>query len=196
MKKTLVLTIVMSIVVVQGCGKRSEENITEKQIGHQTGSEGNVDISDESVRMKIKNDEFKIDTDEKAKNLKQERNLKTGETRPINVSDNNFESEVLQSEMPVLVDFWAPWCGPCRMAAPVLEKLSQEYQGRLKVCKLNVDEGRQTAMKYGIRSIPTLNIYKDGEVMDQMIGVTPSYESDIKKKIKSYLKENKRVISK
>ncbi len=185
MKNALVLTIVMSIVMVQGCGRRSEENIAEKQIEHQSSSEENVGISDEFVSVKIKNDEFNMDTDEKTKNLKDERNLKKEEARPVNVSDNNFESEVLESDIPVLVDFWAPWCGPCRMAAPVLDKIAQEYQGNLKVCKLNVDEGRQTAMKYGISGIPTLNIYKDGEVVDQMIGVSPNYESDLKKKIES-----------
>ncbi len=109
------------------------------------------------------------------------------EGKPINVGDVDFESEVLKSEIPVLVDFWAKWCGPCRMAAPVLDKLAQEYQGRLKVCKLDVDEGRQTAIEHGIMSIPTLNIFKDGQVIDQIIGVTPSYESDLKKKIEPYL---------
>lgn len=109
------------------------------------------------------------------------------EGKPINIGDVDFESEVLKSETPVLVDFWAEWCGPCRMAAPVLEKLAQEYQGRLKVCKLNVDEGRQTAIEHGIMSIPTLNIFKDGQVIDQIIGVTPSYESDLKRKIEPHL---------
>ena len=112
------------------------------------------------------------------------------EGKPIDVSDEDFESQVLKSEIPVLVDFWAPWCGPCRMAAPVLEKIAQKYEGRLKVCKLNVDEGRQTATEYGIMSIPTLNIFKDGQVIDQIIGVTSSYESDIKKKIEPHLEEN------
>jgi thioredoxin 1 len=185
MKKALVLAIVMSIVMVQGCGKKSEENIAEKQIEHQTGSEENVGVSDESDSVKTKNKELKMDAVNKTKNLKDERNLKKEEARPINVSDDNFEDEVLESDIPVLVDFWAPWCGPCRMAAPVLEKIAQEYQGKLKVCKLNVDEGRQTAMKYSISGIPTLNIYKDGEVVDQMIGVSPNYESDLKKKIES-----------
>jgi len=107
--------------------------------------------------------------------------------KPIQVTDTNFKQEVLESETPALVDFWAPWCGPCLMAAPVLEKLAQMYQGKLKVCKLNVDEARQTAIDYGIMSIPTLNIYKNGEVVDRIIGVTPNYESDLKKKIEPHL---------
>ena len=107
--------------------------------------------------------------------------------KPIKVSDENFEEEALKSEIPVLVDFWATWCGPCQMAGPVLEKIAQEYAGRLKVCKLNLDEGRQTAIKYGVMSIPTLIIYKNGEVVDRIIGVTPGYEADIKGKIEPHL---------
>lgn len=187
MKKTLVLAGVVSIALVLGCGKKSEENIAKKRIEQQTGRKENVDISDESVSVKTKNDELKMDAGEKTKKLKQEKNLKKEEARPVNVSDDNFESAVLKSDIPVLVDFWAPWCRPCLIAAPVLEKMAQQYQGRLKVCKLNVDEGRQTAMKYGIRSIPTLNIYKDGVVVDQIIGVTPNYESDLKEKIESHI---------
>ncbi|UCG57466.1 MAG: thioredoxin [Phycisphaerales bacterium] len=103
--------------------------------------------------------------------------------KPITVTDADFESEVLKSDIPALVDFWAPWCGPCRMAAPVLEKVAQEYQGKLKVCKVNVDEQRQTATQYGIMSIPTMHIYKNGEVVDQITGVTPSFESDLKARI-------------
>ena len=108
----------------------------------------------------------------------------------IKVTDEDFEREVLKSDVPVIVDFWAPWCGPCQIAGPVLEKIAQEYRGRLKVCKLNVDEGRQTAIKYGIMSIPTLNIYKNGVVVDQIIGVTPNYESDLKKRIDLLLEKS------
>ena len=105
----------------------------------------------------------------------------------LDVDDNNFESEILKADKPALVDFWAPWCGPCRAAGTVLDKIAHEYKGRLKVCKLNVDEGRQTAVKYGVMSIPTLNIFKAGEVVDQISGVTPAYEADLKKKIEPHL---------
>ena len=88
----------------------------------------------------------------------------------INVNDENFEEEVLNSEMPVLVDFWAPWCGPCNMIAPIVEEIGKEYEGKLKVCKVNVDESPQTSAKYGIRSIPTLGIFKDGQMADSVLG--------------------------
>jgi thioredoxin 1 len=109
------------------------------------------------------------------------------EDGPMAVNDESFESEVLKSDVPVLVDFWAPWCGPCRMAAPVLEKIAKEYQGKLKVCKLNVDEARQTATDRGIMSIPTLHLYKSGELVEQITGVAPNFESDLKKKIEPHL---------
>ena len=187
MKMTLVLAGIVSIALVLGCGKKSEENIVEKRIEQEAGSEEKMAISNDSVSMKAKNDELQMEADDKTMNLKQEGNVKKEQATPVNVTDVNFESEVLKSDIPVLVDFWAPWCRPCLLAAPVLEKIAQQYQGRLKVCKLNVDEARQTAMKYYIRSIPTLNIYKHGELVDQMIGVTPNYEFDLKKKIESHL---------
>lgn len=91
-------------------------------------------------------------------------------------SDDNFESQVINSDLPVLVDFWAPWCGPCRIIAPVVEELSESLAGKLKVGKLNVDDNQQVSMKFGIRSIPTLLVFKDGEVAEQIIGAVPKTE--------------------
>ncbi|RKY41743.1 MAG: thioredoxin [Candidatus Makaraimicrobium thalassicum] len=94
----------------------------------------------------------------------------------VNVTDANFEHEVLSSDVPVLVDFWAEWCMPCKMVAPAVGAIAEEYKGRLKVCKLNVDEGRQTAVTYGVMSIPTLAVFKNGEIVDKVIGVLPKNE--------------------
>lgn len=91
----------------------------------------------------------------------------------IEFTNDNFEQEVLKAETPVLVDFWAEWCGPCKMIAPVVDELAGEFSGKLKVGKVNVDNNQQVAATYGIRSIPTLLLFKAGEVVNQMVGVQP-----------------------
>ena len=90
-----------------------------------------------------------------------------------NVTDSTFDQEVLKSDVPVLVDFWAPWCGPCKAVAPVVEDLSKEFEGRLKVVKLNTDENPKTAQAYTIRGIPSLYLFKSGQVVEQVVGAVP-----------------------
>ncbi|MCK9487636.1 MAG: thioredoxin [Dehalococcoidia bacterium] len=92
---------------------------------------------------------------------------------PTDTTDATFESDVLKSDVPVLVDFWAPWCGPCRMVAPVVEELANDYDGKVKFVKLNTDDNPKVASQFGIRSIPTLLIFKDGEVAGQVVGFRP-----------------------
>ncbi len=101
------------------------------------------------------------------------------------VNDSNFSAEVLEAESPVLVDFWADWCGPCKMVAPILDKLADEFQGRIKITKLNVDENRQTAGQYGIMSIPTLIIFQNGQIKDQIMGALP--EPKLRQRIEELL---------
>jgi thioredoxin len=89
------------------------------------------------------------------------------------VSDESFEREVLQSPTPVLIDFWAPWCGPCRAIAPVVEELAREYAGKLKVVKMNVDDNPHTPTKYGVRGIPNLIVFEGGQLKEQIVGAVP-----------------------
>jgi thioredoxin 1 len=91
----------------------------------------------------------------------------------VEITDANFEEEVIKSEIPVLIDFWAVWCGPCKAIAPVVEELATEYEGKVKVGKLDIDNNQTVSIKYGIRSIPTILIFKDGKIVDQIVGVVP-----------------------
>lgn len=101
----------------------------------------------------------------------------------VKITDEDFDQEVIRSTIPVLVDFWAAWCGPCKMIAPVLEELAKEYSGRIKIVKMNVDENMETPNNFSVRSIPTLILYKDGSEIDRMVGVVPksTLEEMIKK---------------
>jgi thioredoxin 1 len=89
------------------------------------------------------------------------------------VTDGDFDQQVLQSDIPALVDFWAAWCGPCRTVGPIVEELAEEYKGKVKVAKLDVDNNKQVASKYGVRGIPTLMLFKDGQIVDQIVGAVP-----------------------
>jgi thioredoxin 1 len=93
--------------------------------------------------------------------------------KPFTFTDSNFDTEALQSNIPVVVDFWAAWCGPCRMIAPIIEELADEYEGKVKVGKLDVDDNQQIAIRYGVRSIPTVLFLKGGQVVDTVIGAVP-----------------------
>lgn len=101
------------------------------------------------------------------------------------VNQQNFDAEVLQSKIPVMVDFWAVWCGPCKVLGPIVAELAEDYNGKLKVGKLNVDENNDLAMKYNVMSIPTLKFFKDGKVVGEVIGAAP--KSTIEAQIKLYL---------
>jgi thioredoxin 1 len=101
--------------------------------------------------------------------------------KPVEVTDNDWDTQVLKSDVPVMVDFWAPWCGPCRMVSPLVDELAEEYDGKARFYKLNTDDNMRTASQYGIRSIPTLLVFKGGEIVDQVIGFRP--KSELKKSL-------------
>ena len=103
----------------------------------------------------------------------------------ISVKTDNFKTEVINSSLPVLVDFWAPWCGPCQMIAPHIEQLAKEYSGRCKVCKINVDEASEIATKYAIMSIPAIILFKDGKIMEKRVGAMG--KEDLEKIIQPYI---------
>jgi len=100
---------------------------------------------------------------------------------PVVVTDNTFETEVLESELPVLVDFWAEWCAPCKMIAPAVEELAKSYDGKMKFAKLDVDNNNKTALQYGVMSIPTLIIFKDGQEKERIVGAVP--KGQLEKKV-------------
>jgi len=104
----------------------------------------------------------------------------------FNANDDNFKQEVLASDLPVLVDFWATWCGPCLMVAPVVEAVAIEYKDRLKVCKLNVEEGPETASKYGVMNIPTLLIFKEGKEVKRIVGALS--KAELEGAVKPYIR--------
>jgi len=106
---------------------------------------------------------------------------------PIEFTDANFDQEVLKSDLPVLVDFWAVWCGPCKMIAPVVKELAKEYDGKVKIGKVDVDNNQNVSIKYGIRSIPTLLIFKDGKIVEQIVGAVP--KAQIVQKLEAKIKE-------
>jgi len=105
--------------------------------------------------------------------------------KALAVTDATFEAEVLKSDKPVLVDFWAEWCGPCRMIGPVVEEMAGEYEGKAKIAKVDVDSNPQISVKFGIRSIPTLLIFKNGEIVDQIVGAVP--KAHLKKQLDAQL---------
>ena len=103
----------------------------------------------------------------------------------VHLSDQNFQNEVIKSKVPVLVDFWAEWCMPCKMIAPIINEIAKEFSGKIKIAKLNIDEGQNTATKYGVMSIPTIMFFKNGVVCDQVVGALS--KEQLKKKIHNNL---------
>lgn len=105
--------------------------------------------------------------------------------QPLHINENNYQKEVLESNIPVVVDFWATWCGPCKMIAPIIDEMANEYEGKAKICKVDVDNNNSIAVQLGIRSVPTVMIFKDGKVVDTIVGAVP--KSQIVAKLNEYL---------
>jgi thioredoxin 1 len=112
-------------------------------------------------------------------------------TKPVEVTDQTFDEQVIKSDQPVMVDFWAPWCGPCRMVAPIVEELAGEYEGKVTFVKLNTDENPRVSSQYGIRSIPTLLVFKGGEPVGQIVGYQP--KNALKKRLDAVIESGARV---
>ncbi|SUO98294.1 thioredoxin [Suttonella indologenes] len=108
-------------------------------------------------------------------------------SKPIEVNKADFKAQVLESDVPVLVDFWAPWCGPCRAVAPILEEMAQEYAGKLAIAKINVDDNNEISVQYGIRSIPTLLLFKNGQLVDTHIGLSARGKSELVEFVQPHL---------
>ncbi len=105
--------------------------------------------------------------------------------QPIHITDGSFQEEVMKSDVPVVIDFWATWCGPCKLIAPIMEEMAEEYDGKAKIGKVDVDNNQQIAVQYGIRSIPTVLIFKDGELKENIVGAVP--KKQIVEKLEQYL---------
>ena len=105
--------------------------------------------------------------------------------QPLHITENTYQSEVLESEIPVVIDFWATWCGPCKMIAPIIEEMANEFEGKAKICKVDVDNNQSIAVQLGIRSIPTVMIFKGGKVVDTIVGAVP--KAQIVKRLTEHL---------